>query len=112
VRIAAAPGLSIVPTALYMKEGDAEEKMGGVYLQMYANENTDVMLGAYYRLGDAITPFAGFYYKGLTFGMSYDVDASAKSAAGSKGNSLEFSISYVGKKKSSLGVSRFYCPRF
>jgi type IX secretion system PorP/SprF family membrane protein len=112
VRIQATDGLSIVPTAIYMKQGDAQERMGGVYLQLYANENTDVMFGAYYRVQDAITPFAGFYYKGLTFGLSYDVDASARSAAGSKGNSLEVSISYVGKKKSSMGVSRFYCPRF
>jgi len=112
VRINASDFLSIVPTVIYMKQGDAQERMGGVYFQAYANENTDVMFGAYYRISDAITPFAGFYYKGLTFGLSYDVDASAKSAAGSKGNSLEISISYVGKKLSNIGVPRFWCPRF
>ena len=112
VRINASDFLSIVPTVIYMKQGDAQERMGGVYFQAYANENTDVMFGAYYRVQDAITPFAGFYYKGLTFGLSYDVDASAKSAAGSKGNSLEISISYVGKRKSNMGVPRFWCPRF
>jgi type IX secretion system PorP/SprF family membrane protein len=112
VRIAASDQLSIVPTAIYMKQGDAQERMGGVYFQVYANENTDVMFGGYYRIGDAIAPFAGFYYKGLTFGLSYDVDASSKSAAGSKGNSMEVSISFVGKKKSNMGVGRFYCPRF
>ncbi|HEY4966258.1 MAG TPA: PorP/SprF family type IX secretion system membrane protein [Puia sp.] len=112
VRINASDQLTIVPTAIYMKQGDAQERMGGVYFQAYANENTDVMFGAYYRISDAITPFAGFYYKGLTFGVSYDVDASAKSAAGSKGNSLEISISYVGKRKSNTGVPRFWCPRF
>jgi type IX secretion system PorP/SprF family membrane protein len=112
VRINASDQLTIVPTAIYMKQGDAQEKMGGVYFQVYANENTDVMFGAYYRIGDAYTPFAGFYYKGLTIGMSYDVDASAQSAAGSKGNSLEISISYVGKRKSNTGVPRFWCPRF
>jgi type IX secretion system PorP/SprF family membrane protein len=112
MRIAASDLVSIVPTVIYMQQGDAQERMGGVYFQIYANESTDVMFGSYYRIGDAITPFAGVYYKGLTFGLSYDVDASAKSAAGSKGNSLEVSISYVGKKKSSMGVNRFYCPRF
>jgi type IX secretion system PorP/SprF family membrane protein len=112
VRIAASDLLSIVPTAIYMKQGDAQEKMGGVYFQVYANESTDVMFGGYYRIGDAIAPFVGFYYNGLTFGLSYDVDASTKSAAGSKGNSLEISISYVGKRKSNMGVNRFYCPRF
>ena len=112
IRITASDQLTIVPTAIYMKQGDAQEKMGGVYFQVYANESTDVMFGAYYRISDAITPFAGFYYKGLTFGVSYDVDASPKSAAGSKGNSLELSISYVGKRKTNTGVPRFWCPRF
>ena len=112
VRIAASDQLSIVPTAIYMKQGDAQERMGGVYFQVYANENTDVMFGGYYRIGDAVAPFVGFYYKGLTFGLSYDVDASSKSAAGSKGNSMEVSISFVGKRKSNMGVGRFYCPRF
>ncbi len=112
VRITASDQLTIVPTAIYMKQGDAQERMGGVYFQVYASETTDVMFGTYYRINDAFTPFAGFYYKGLTFGLSYDVDASAKSAAGSKGNSLEVSISFVGRNKSGLGVPRFWCPRF
>lgn len=112
VRISASDQLTIVPTAIYMEQGDAQERMAGAYFQVYANESTDVMFGAYYRLSDALTPFAGFYYKGLTFGVSYDVDASAKSVAGSKGNSLEISISYVGKRKSNMGVPRFWCPRF
>jgi type IX secretion system PorP/SprF family membrane protein len=112
VRITASDQLTIVPTAIYMKQGDAQERMGGVYFQVYASETTDVMFGAYYRIDDAYTPFAGFYYKGLTFGLSYDVDASAKTAAGSKGNSLEVSLSYTGKRKSNMGVPRFWCPRF
>jgi type IX secretion system PorP/SprF family membrane protein len=112
VRITASDQLSIVPTAIYMKQGDAQEKMAGMYFQVYASENTDVMFGGYYRLNDAIAPFVGFFYKGLTMGLSYDVDASAKSAAGSKGNSLEISISYVGKRKSNMGTPRFWCPRF
>jgi len=112
VRITASDQLTIVPTAIYMKQGDAQERMGGVYFQVYASETTDVMFGTYYRINDALTPFAGFYYKGLTFGLSYDVDASAKSAAGSKGNSLEVSISFVGRNKSGMGVPRFWCPRF
>jgi hypothetical protein len=95
-----------------MKEGDAEERMAGAYFQVYASETTDVMFGAYYRLNDAVSPFAGLYYNGLTFGLSYDVNASNTAAAGSKGNSMELSISYVGKGKSGMSTKRFYCPRF
>ena len=95
-----------------MKQGDAQERMGGVYFQVYANETTDVMFGAYYRISDAITPFAGFYYKGLTLGLSYDVDASAKSAAGSKGNSMEISIVLCWQTEIQYGCSQILVPAF
>lgn len=111
-RIIASDLLSIVPNALYMREGDAQEKMAGAYLQVYATETTDLMFGANYRISDAISPFAGFYYKGLTLGISYDVNASSKTAGVTKGNSLEVSISFVGQKKNSTGTKSFYCPRF
>ena len=111
-RIIASDLISIVPSAIYMREGDAEEKMIGTYLQLYASENTDFMFGAYYRVHDAITPFAGIYYKGLTVGISYDVNASYKTAGATMGNSLELSISFVGQKKNSVRTNTFYCPRF
>lgn len=112
VRIIASDLLTIVPTLNYSREGDAQEKMAGAYFQMYASENTDVMFGAYYRVNDAIAPFAGIYYKGLTVGVSYDVNASSMSAGAVKGNSLEISISYVGKRKNGMATKAFYCPRF
>lgn len=112
VRIVASDLLSVVPTMLYMKEGDAREEMAGAYFQLYASESTDFMFGAYYRLNDAVSPFAGIYYKGLTFGITYDVNASDKSAGGTKGNSIELSISFTGKGKSGMTTKNFYCPRF
>jgi type IX secretion system PorP/SprF family membrane protein len=112
VRITASDLVSIVPTAIYMKEGDAEEKMFGAYLQLYAAESTDLMFGAYYRIGDAVAPFVGLYYKGLTVGISYDVDAAAGSVSASKGNALEVSISFVGKTRNGMATKAFYCPRF
>jgi type IX secretion system PorP/SprF family membrane protein len=111
-RIIASDLLSIVPNALYMREGNADEKMIGTYFQLYATETTDLLFGANYRLNDAIAPFAGFYYNGLTLGISYDVNASYKAAGATKGNSLEVSLSFVGQKKNSVRTKSFYCPRF
>jgi type IX secretion system PorP/SprF family membrane protein len=112
VRIITSDLLSIVPNAIYMREGNAEEKMIGAYLQLYASETTDLMFGANYRFNDAAVPFAGVYYKGLTLGISYDVNASSRSAGATKGNSLEVSISFVGQKKNNVRTKSFYCPRF
>ena len=112
VRITASDLLTLVPSIIYMKEGLAQEKMLGVYAQLYASETTDIMFGANWRFNDAAAPFIGIYYRGLTIGLSYDVDVSQKSAGATKGNSLEISISFVGQRNTSTKTNNFFCPRF
>jgi type IX secretion system PorP/SprF family membrane protein len=102
---------SIVPSAVFMKEGNAEEKMAGAYVQLYASEDCDVMFGANYRWQDAIVPFVGIYYKGLTCGMSYDVNQNPGEAVVSNNGSFEVSISYI-FQKSAVKTNKFFCPRF
>lgn len=112
MRIIQSDMFSIVPSVIYMKQGDAEEKMVGAYLQIYANESTDLMLGANWRFNDAASPFVGLYYKGLTVGISYDVNVSPMQTLAAKNSSLEISISYVGQRKNGVKTKSFYCPRF
>jgi type IX secretion system PorP/SprF family membrane protein len=114
VRIIASDLFSIVPNALYMREGNAQEKMVGGYAQLYANETTDLLFGVNWRVADAVSPFVGFYYSGLTVGMSYDVAASAAAGAAgaSRTGSFELSISYTGKNKKIIKTKPFNCPRF
>ena len=95
-----------------MRGGGFSEKMVGAYLQLYAGERTDFIVGTNYRVGDAVIPFAGFYYQGLTMGLSYDVTVSQLAAADTHSGSFEISISYVGIGKNSLKPKPFYCPRF
>ena len=111
-RIKGSDSWTLVPTMLYMKQGWAEEKMLGAYFQVYASVNTDFMAGLNYRFKDAVIPFAGFFYKGLTVGMSYDANANAASNIAVKRNSLELSISFVGIRKSHIATNNFSCPRF
>ena len=48
----------------------------GVYAHKNVNEETDIMLGAYYRYKDAFAPFFGIDYKNFLMGVSYDMNAS------------------------------------
>lgn len=103
---------NIVPNILYMRQGNNEEKMAGAYVQVNASEKTDLMFGANIRFNDAIAPFAGVYYKGLTIGMSYDTGFSSKDALNVNRNSLEISLSYTWWRKKTMETKPFYCPRF
>ena len=112
VRIVGSDLWSIVPSAIFMKEGSAEEKMIGAYVQLYASASTDLIVGANWRMQDAAIPFVGFYYKGLTMGVSYDANVSSMNTAANPSNSIEVSISFVGSSKSKLSTKAFPCPRF
>lgn len=111
-RIIVSDLLNIVPNALYMKQGEIEERMIGAYIQVNASEQVDLMFGANLRLQDAIAPFAGFYYKGISIGMSYDTNVSTKNSMEINRNSMEVSLSYTWWKKNSMKTKPFYCPRF
>lgn len=111
-RIVAADGITIVPNGLYVSQGNATETMMGMYMELFVNQNTDFMLGSNWRINDAVTPYAGIYYNGLTIGMSYDVNISPLGAAAKGTNSFEISLAYIGISKKRGPKNYFKCPRF
>lgn len=111
VSIAINDRTSIVPHILYMQQGTANEKMLGTYLQYNVNEETDVMIGGYYRFKDAIAPFVGVDYRDFQIGLSYDANTSKLGANTRSVNSFELSLSYI-KRKGSKSIFDFIrCPR-
>jgi type IX secretion system PorP/SprF family membrane protein len=110
-RIQVNDNLSVTPNALFMKQGTAQEKMLGVFGQVRANDYTDFLLGLNYRFDDAVSPYVGVAFQGFVVGASYDVNASdlGKSATGT--NSLELSLTYIGRK-SGKPLRYLSCPRF
>ncbi|MET0634678.1 MAG: PorP/SprF family type IX secretion system membrane protein [Chitinophagaceae bacterium] len=112
-RINLSETFDLIPNLLYMRQGNAQEKMVGAYAQMFGSSNTDLMFGANYRFDDAISPYFGVYHKGVTLGMSYDLNASDKTRGSINRSSMEVSLSYVGwGGKSDISAKPFYCPRF
>lgn len=102
---------TLIPHALYMQQGNAREIMMGTYLQDRVNEETDIMVGGYYRYKDAWAPFMGVDFRNLVIGLSYDANTSQLGAMSRSINSFELSISYI-KRKSEKGIFDFiHCPR-
>jgi type IX secretion system PorP/SprF family membrane protein len=102
---------SIIPHALYMRQGTASETMFGTYLQLNVNAETDLMIGGYYRHKDAVAPFIGFDYKNFIVGLSYDANTSKLGAMSKNVNSFELSLTYV-KRNGSQSIFDFIrCAR-
>ncbi len=102
---------SITPNALYMRQGNADETMVGAYAQMVITELSDLMLGADYRVKDALVPYLGFRYQDITVGLSYDVNASSLTRLATGSNAFELSLSYTAHKKRVYPKEHFFCPR-
>jgi type IX secretion system PorP/SprF family membrane protein len=111
VSLAVSEGISVVPHMLYMRQGTASETMLGVYGQLNVNEETNVLLGGYYRLKDAIAPFVGIDYKNFVVGLSYDVNASKLGTMAKNVNSIELTLSYVKRNGSKSIIDFIRCSR-
>ncbi len=100
----------LVPNVLYMWQGNVSEAMIGGYVQMAATSIMDVSAGINYRVNDAVYPYLGISYDGLTFGFSYDVNTSKLGTlADGNANSTEISLMYMDHKRQK---GFFKCPRF
>ena len=111
VSINIAEGTSLVPHALYMQQGNARETMLGIYVQKNVNEETNVMIGGYYRHKDAVAPFLGVDYKSFLMGFSYDVNTTKLGAMTKNINSFELSLSYIKRKGTKSFFDFIHCPR-
>jgi type IX secretion system PorP/SprF family membrane protein len=101
----------IVPHFMYNRQGTATEKIFGTYVQLNVNEETDFMLGGYYRFKDAVAPFAGIDWKNFIVGISYDVNASKLSSLTRNVNSFELSLTYVKRTGARSIFEYIRCPR-
>lgn len=101
----------VIPHALIMHQGSANEKMIGTYVQYNVNPELDVMVGGYYRFKDAVAPYVGFDWKSFVVGVSYDANASRLGAMARNVNSFEISFSYIKRSKAKSVVDFIPCPR-
>ena len=105
------PRTNIIPHVMYMRQGTASEAMVGVYAQINVNDETDFMLGGYYRMNDAAAPFVGIDYKNFVIGLSYDVNASKLGAMKKSVNSFELTFSYIKRSGTQSVVDFIRCAR-
>lgn len=110
-RISMGENLSLTPNILYMGQGEAREWMIGFFGQMRANESTDLLWGANIRPGDAVSPYLGVAFQQFMLGASYDVTISDLGKAVPGTNSIEVSLTYIGRK-SGKPLRYLSCPRF
>jgi type IX secretion system PorP/SprF family membrane protein len=110
VKLNASDQLSITPHLLYMKQGNSNEKMLGIYGEYILVDETSLFTGINYRFDDAIAPMVGFAFNGLSIGVSYDINNSDLGKAVPGTNSFELSVTWRGRRADKMPFN-FGCPR-
>ncbi|HSU27483.1 MAG TPA: PorP/SprF family type IX secretion system membrane protein [Chitinophagaceae bacterium] len=88
--------------------------IGGAYalnLNGDEEEPTNLYLGAWYRVEDAIIPYIGLEFGDFHFGVSYDVNTSALKPGSNLRGGGEFSIIYI-KRPVDPNAKKLNCPKF
>jgi len=114
------PVLIVNPSAYYSQQSGASELVvGSQFRTILTNTNqlnpmiTQLILGVYDRLNDAVIGTAGVQIGGLQFMASYDFTMSALAPYNAAYGALEFSLIYQGRYNKNKGIKRTYsCPRF
>jgi type IX secretion system PorP/SprF family membrane protein len=89
--------------------------LAGYSLGQTGNIDRDhtIYLGVYYRIKDALSPVAGYRYKGLRVLLNYDIVLSKLLQPGRANGGPEVSVVYVGKWGGErYNGEKIYCPRF
>jgi type IX secretion system PorP/SprF family membrane protein len=88
--------------------------IGGAYSLNVNNDEenpTNVYLGSWYRIGDAVIPYLGLEFGGWHIGASYDVNISSLKAASNSRGGVEISLIYI-KQHVDPNAKKLNCPRF
>lgn len=71
---------------------------------------SNVFLGSWYRLNDAIIPYIGLEFSGFRIGASYDINTSSLKTASQSRGGMEVSLIYI--HQSLKGGRGIPCPQF
>ncbi len=105
--------LTLHTSAIYQVQNKSSEvTVGGALATPIDPESStpsNVYLGSWFRVGDAIIPYVGLEFAGLRIGASYDVNVSDLKAGSQSRGGMEISLIYIKRPPGYKGIP---CPKF
>ncbi|HUC82928.1 MAG TPA: PorP/SprF family type IX secretion system membrane protein [Flavisolibacter sp.] len=102
-------------SAIHSRQANAVNTvLGGAYMMNVNGDSqspTNLYLGSWFRLGDAVIPYVGLEFGSFHIGATYDVNVSSLKPGSNMRGGAEFSLVYV-KKPNDPYAKSVTCPRF
>ena len=112
----ATPGFIINPSAYYTRQKGSQNLVAGAQsffgVAGTGREAQQLIIGAYYRAGDAAIATAGYQWSGMRLVGSYDVTISGLKKAVPGAGAFELSFIYEGLYSGGRTINKYNCPRF
>jgi type IX secretion system PorP/SprF family membrane protein len=105
--------LTLHTSGIYQVQNKSSEiTIGGALAAAIDAQSTDpsnVYIGSWFRVNDAIIPYIGLEFAGMRIGATYDVNISSLKAGSQSRGGMEISIIYI---KRPVGFKGIPCPKF
>lgn len=105
--------LTLHTSGIYQYQNKATETtIGGALAASIDDQSTDpsnVYIGSWYRINDAIIPYLGLEFAGFRIGATYDINVSSLKAGSQSRGGMEISVIYI---KRPTGFKGIPCPKF
>lgn len=102
-------------SAIHSRQANAVNTViGGAYMMNVAQDPqspTNLYLGTWFRLGDAVIPYVGLEFGSFHVGATYDVNVSSLKPGSNMRGGAEFSLIYI-KKPNDPYARSVNCPKF
>ncbi len=106
--------LTLHTSGIYQVQNKSSEvSIGGALatpLDPESESPSNIYLGSWYRINDAIIPYVGLEFSGLRVGATYDINTSSLKAGSQSRGGMEISLIYI--KQPSSGGKGIPCPKF
>ncbi|MEO6288923.1 MAG: PorP/SprF family type IX secretion system membrane protein [Ginsengibacter sp.] len=105
--------LTLHTSGIYQVQNKSSEvSLGGAIAASIDPESSspsNVYIGSWYRVGDAIIPYVGLEFAGMRIGATYDINISDLKAGSQSRGGMEISLIYI---KRPVGYKGIPCPKF
>lgn len=95
VKIATSESLSVTPNVIYIRQQQNQIRAVDIYAELKSTDGNSLILGAMYRLNDAVVAEFGYHIKSAVIGLSYDINTSPLNTATNGYGGLELSLNYI-----------------
>lgn len=106
---------SIHLSANHSRQSNAVNTVFGGAYSLNLNDNeaapTNLYVGSWFRVGDAIIPYIGLEFNELHFGATYDVNVSSLKPASNMRGGAEISLIYIRQARDPY-AKKLNCPKF